>query len=282
MGEAVSVAVIPAAGRGTRVSAVTAGRSKEMLSLAGLPAIQWVIDEALLAGLTQVVVVVRRAKTDLVDYLRTGYHDALVPAGQPDLAKLRAQAELHLTFQPEPVGLGDALSRAVATVGHRPFAILYPDNIFLASEPAVRPLVESFGRLRKAVMGLYPEAQLEAGRGSKSGRVLYRRAGPYGLVRLTRLLDKQQPWPWLYRWRHPALRMIGRGALPARFFNAIEAARAGVTGELDDIQPLRTLIRDRSCYGLPVCGRRFDIGSLEGFQKARVAFAERYRAGDCP
>ena len=244
-------AVIPAAGRGTRLAPLTPTVPKELLPLGRRPAIYWTLREAAEAGLHEACVVVSPTKPALVEVLRR-------LDGRHELPRIK------LAFQEEPLGLGDAIARARDFTGDGWFAILLPDNLFWGEGPAVAGLLEPHRRTGRAMAGLLDPARDFDPRHS-SASYQHLAPGPAeGLFRVTGM-DKPAPGE-----RDPDQTYlgIGRYILPPEFHDCVEAVRQRVTGELGDIEALRRLLESHEILATCVPGLRYDLGTWGGYEAA--------------
>src|SRR6516164_6478254 len=156
----VTKAVIPAAGLGTRFLPSTKATPKEMLTLVDKPAIQYVVEEAVAAGITDFLVVAGRTKRTIEDHFDRApeLEEALARTGKEDLVgevvALAEMAEFHFIRQGEPLGLGHAIGRARAHVGDEPFVVLLPDDLMRPGSPLLGDLIAAHERTGRSVVAL--------------------------------------------------------------------------------------------------------------------------------
>jgi len=243
----VTTAVIPCGGRGTRLAARYPDTPKELLPVAGKPLLQWTLDEAAAAGLERVVIVTSLAKPQIASYMT---------ARPPD--RLTA----HLVTQPEPRGLGDAITRTRELVGEDDVAVLLPDNLFPKSVNAIAPVLAARRATGLAAVLL---AQRPASAGA-TGRASVRRR-PDGLLQVEAVASKGVATG--------KTAPIGRMVFGSDVFERLERLRAGLApgAELDDVPLLQTLAAAGRLVGVELDGPFYDAGVPEGYTAALNALS---------
>ncbi len=262
-------AVIPAAGFGTRFLPATKAVPKELLPIVDTPTIQYIVGEAVAAGVRDVVLVVARGKDSIVDHFDiAGELEAhLERAGKHELRKqMRAIAQMASVVtvrQQEPLGLGHAVLCARDVVGDEPFVVLLGDDVIDARIPGAKQLADCWDR-----HGLGTIALMEVPRdethlyGIAAGRAVDERT-----IRIERLVEKPKQDP-------PSnLAVIGRYVLPPRVFEILEHVKPGVGGEIQLTDALAVLAREDGLLGYRFEGDRYDAGDRLGYLKANIAFA---------
>ena len=262
-------AVIPAAGLGTRFLPATKAIPKEMLPIVDVPTIQYVVEEVVQSGLTDVVFVTGRGKSAIIDHFDVSpeIERFLEEKGKPDLLKMVREvsrmAHVVSVRQKRPLGLGHAVLVARRYVGHEPFAVLLGDDVFDAAVPCTRQLLDVY-----ASHG--PVIALNAVPPDKThlyGVVAGTRVGER-LHRVESLVEKPA------RGTAPTnLSVMGRYVLPPDIFDILETTPPGRGGEIQLTDALQTLARRMPLFGLEYEGRRYDAGDKVGFVEATVAFA---------
>jgi UTP--glucose-1-phosphate uridylyltransferase len=272
----VTKAVIPAAGLGTRFLPATKATPKEMLPVVDKPAIQYVVEEAVAAGLTDVLLITGRNKRALEDHFDRAYEleEALTAKGDLQrLAAVRESAELatvHYVRQGDPLGLGHAVLCAAQHVGHEPFAVLLGDDLIDPRDPLLSTMTAvraAHGGSVLALMEVPPE-QIHL-----YGCAAVEPTGEEDLVRVTDLIEKpaQSEAP-------SSLAVIGRYVLDASIFDAIRATPPGRGGEIQLTDALRRLAlapaeEGGGVHGVIFRGRRYDTGDRLDYLKAVVRLA---------
>jgi UTP--glucose-1-phosphate uridylyltransferase len=272
MGQKVRKAVFPAAGLGTRFLPATKAQPKEMLPLVDKPIIQYVIEEAVAAGLTNIIIVTGRGKNAIEDHFDTSYEleNMLERRGNTDLLEqVRAISNMitvSYVRQGETLGLGHAVLMARELVGNEPFAVMLGDDIIDSAVPCMKQMVHVFERFGDPVIAVYqvPREEISAYGvidgvpDEEDGRV----------YRIRDLVEKpaaaQAP---------SDLAIIGRYILTPDIFEALERTPRDAAGEIQLTNGIRALKDRRPLYGYRFEGVRHDAGNKLGFLKATVEFA---------
>lgn len=283
--KSVTKAVIPAAGLGTRFLPATKATPKEMLPVVDRPAIQYVVEEAVRAGLNDVLMITGRNKRALED------HFDRVPVLEQQLAEQGKDAlltsvvetnelggDLHYVRQGDPKGLGHAVLRAKRHVGDEAFAVLLGDDLIDEKEDLLARMVEVQERTGGSVVALMevPREAISAYGAAAIEAV----EGEDGFVKITGLVEKPaaDEAPSNYA-------VIGRYVLSPKVFEVLENTAPGRGGEIQLTDALQTLAQGEGegegVYGVVFSGRRFDTGDKLSYLKANVILAaERPEFGD--
>lgn len=267
---AVRKAVIPAAGLGTRFLPATKAIPKEMLPIVDIPTIQYVVDEAVASGIEHVILVTGRGKDSILDHFdRAPELEAFLESkGKDDLAAMvRAIAEkveVLAVRQKEPKGLGHAVLAAKPLVGNEPFAVLLGDDIFDATPPCTRQLVDVFEARGQAVVALLPVPNEQtASYGVIAGDPLGN-----GLHQVSAMVEKPAPED-----APSNLAIMGRYVLPPEIFALIEQTPPGKGGEIQLTDALDRLRQDSGMLGCEFSGKRYDAGDKVGYIQANIEYA---------
>ena len=272
MPQPIRKAVFPAAGLGTRFLPATKAQPKEMLPLVDKPIIQYGVEEALAAGVANIILVTGRGKNAIEDHFDVSVEleTFLEARGKTELlAEIRKISNLinfSYVRQGEPLGLGHAVLVTKALVGEEPFAVILGDDVIDATPPALRQMIDVFNEVDGPVLAVE--------------RVPREDVSSYGII------DAEEVRPGVYRIRDlvekppraeaPSdLAIIGRYVLTPDIFPALESTVTDRTGEIQLTNGLRRLLQDRPIYGCRVEGVRHDTGNKLGFLKAVVYFALR-------
>ena len=280
MHQPVRKAVIPAAGLGTRFLPVTKAIPKEMLPLVDKPAIEYVVEEAVGAGLRDILVVSGRAKRAIEDHFdRAPELEAeLAAKGRDDLVQqVRASAELarvHFVRQGQALGLGHAVSMAADHVGNEPFLVMLGDDIMVDDSRLLRGMLAAHQVLGCSVIALkaFPPAEI-----SSYGCVAHEPIEvPAGLamgagerlVRLTGVVEKppadQAP---------SDLAIMGRYILTPEIFDALDRVTPGSGGEIQLTDAIALLLETQPVYGWVFSEGRYDVGKKIDYLRATVEIA---------
>jgi len=263
-------AVIPAVGLGTRFLPATKAIPKEMLPIVDKPTLQLVIEEAVAAGIEEVVVVNGRGKSAIEDHFDVAYEleDTLERRGKRELAAemaaISSMVRLVSVRQKRPLGLGHAVLCARHAIGDEPFAVLLGDDLYDAERPAIGQLVDVFqetGRGAVAVM------EVAAGQEHLYGVVAGKARGP-GRVDVTDMVEKPAPGTAPSR-----LAIVGRYVLPAAIWPILTETRPGKGGEIQLTDALLTLARKEGLIAATLQGERHDAGDRLGYLRANLAYA---------
>jgi UTP--glucose-1-phosphate uridylyltransferase len=272
-------AVIPAAGLGTRFLPATKSMPKEMLPVVDKPAIQYVVEEAVAAGLDDVLLINGRNKGSIEDHFDSvpELERALEAKGDPArLAHVRASSDLghiHFVRQGQPKGLGHAVLQAKYHVGDEPFAVLLGDDLIDERDPLLRTMIELQARTGGSVIALL---EVEPSQISMYGAVAVEaieNGGDPDQVHVTALVEKppvdEAP---------SNLAIIGRYVLNPAVFEVLESTAPGRGGEIQLTDALQTLAQMPAAqgggvYGVVFRGRRYDTGDRLDYLKAVVQLA---------
>lgn len=270
MPQKVRKAVIPVAGLGTRLLPATKVVPKELLPIVDIPAIQVVIQEALLSGIEEVILITGRGKGAILDHFDYSYEleDILAKRGQIDkLDSVRRVSELVRTVsvrQKQPLGLGHAILCAREAVGNEPFLVILPDDL-IAAEPAVsRQLIDVYERYNAGVVSIMPVPEADV---SRYGIVHGEMWAPK-LHRIRTLIEKPAPGE-----APTNLAIIGRYVLPPVIFEYLEQVRPNADGIYQLTDALQRLALQRAMIGYEFHGVRHDIGDKLGFLMANLHYA---------
>ncbi|MFA5520545.1 MAG: UTP--glucose-1-phosphate uridylyltransferase GalU [Castellaniella sp.] len=267
-------AVFPVAGLGTRFLPATKAMPKEMLPVVDKPLIQYAVEEAIAAGITDLVFVTGRTKRAIEDHFdrMPELEAALEARGKQDLLEMvRGIIPAHVrciyTRQPAALGLGHAVLCAAPIVGDEPFAVLLADDLLDAEVPVMRQLVDAAHQYDGSILGLQQVAREETDRyGIVAGPAVDERA-----LRVEHILEKPAPAVAPSR-----LGVVGRYVLEPAIFDCLRNTGPGVGGEIQLTDGIAALLRRHSVYGLRYEGRRYDCGSKAGFFQATIAMGRKY------
>ncbi|AWK09522.1 UTP--glucose-1-phosphate uridylyltransferase [Streptomyces spongiicola] len=271
----ISKAVIPAAGLGTRFLPATKATPKEMLPVVDKPAIQYVVEEAVGAGLSDVLMVTGRNKRPLEDHFDRNYEleEALSRKGDAErLAKVQEPSDLatmHYVRQGDPKGLGHAVLCAAPHVGEQPFAVLLGDDLIDPRDPLLSRMVDVHERAGGSVVALM---EVEPSQVHLYGCAAVAATGEDGVVRVTGLVEKPDPAeaPSNYA-------IIGRYVLDPAVFEILRRTEPGRGGEIQLTDALQMLAADETVggpvHGVVFKGRRYDTGDRGDYLRAIVRLA---------
>lgn len=266
----ITKAVIPAAGLGTRMLPISHAVPKEMLPIVDLPAIFYLVEEAVKSGITDILIITNRDKDSMEDFfdLSVEYGQALSEKGKTEEARrLREIADMANVFflrQKETKGLGHAVGRARSFVGDEPFVVIYGDDVIFSKTPVCRQLIDAYEKYGRAVVGVksvskedlakYSSLKVEALEGED--RITY----------CTDMIEKPRPGE-----EFSSLSVLGRVLLTPDVFDIIDNLPTGAGGEIQLTDAMAKMAREGGIYALEFEGDRYDLGSKLGFLKANLA-----------
>lgn len=265
----ITKAVIPAAGLGTRMLPISAGVPKEMLPIVDLPAICYLVEEAVESGITDVLIVTNRDKEAIENFFDYApeYEARLLATGKEELAaRLRRVADMaNVTFirQKEAKGLGHAVARARSFIGDEHFVVLYGDDIIFAKTPVCRQLMDAYERFGLGAVGV-KGVPIEDVRRYCSLKV-EKHAGTDNLYHCTDMIEKPAPGQ-----EFSNLSILGRVLLPPRIFDILDTLPRGAGGEYQLTDAMAILAREEGLSAVEFEGTRYDLGSKLGFLMANV------------
>src|SRR3954470_1262242 len=265
-------AVIPAAGLGTRFLPATKAIPKEMLPIVDIPTIQLVIDEAVRAGVTDVIVVNGRNKGAIEDHFDHAYEleHTLRERGNTRLADEMAAVSrlvrLISVRQKHPLGLGHAVLCAREAVGDEPFAVLLGDDLIdNDTDPGIGQLIRVHAETGAAAIAIM---EVPAGKEHMYG-IVTGDLDASGRMRIRDMIEKPKPGTAPSRWA-----VVGRYVLPGTVWPHLAATRPGAGGEIQLTDALREFIGSpEGLYGVVLAGTRHDAGDRLGYLRANLAYA---------
>lgn len=267
----VSKAVIPAAGLGTRFLPATKAQPKEMLPILDKPAIQYVVEEAVGAGITDIIIITGRGKHAIVDHFDRSFEleHFLEAKGKFDelkqIREITDMATIHYIRQRDPLGLGHAVLSAEGHVGGEPFAVLLGDDLIAESNPLLREMLHAHERYGRSVI-----AAMEVSRDDIShyGCIEPEVVEDEHLARVRSIVEKpsQQEAP-------SNLAAIGRYVLTPEIFDSLRRTEPGVGGELQLTDAINHLAQEQAVYAYVFEGGRYDVGNKLDYLKATIELA---------
>jgi UTP--glucose-1-phosphate uridylyltransferase len=267
----VTTAVIPAAGFGTRFLPATKATPKEMLPVVDKPAIQYVVEEAVAAGLDDILFITGRSKRPLEDHFDRNLELEAALEAKGDTSRLRSVTEsndlarIHYVRQGDALGLGHAVHMAERHVGDHPFAVLLGDDLIDPRDAVLRRMLDIREELGGSVLCLMevPRDQI-----SLYGCAAVEGTGMDGVVRVTDLVEKPdaQSAP-------SSLAVIGRYILDPEIFSVLARTPAGRGGEIQLTDALRELALAGRVHGVLFTGRRYDTGDRLSYLQAVIRLA---------
>lgn len=262
-------AVIPAAGWGTRFLPATKVVPKEVLPIIDQPVIEHAVEEALAAGITEIILVISEGKEAIGRYFETAPELEAFLERKGDRARLERvraakKVSIRSVVQPEQLGLGHAVLMAKEAVGDEPFAVFLPDDVIDAPVPAIKQLMGVYRKTGASVLAVNRVPKAEVSR--------------YGVI------DGEEVWPRTHRLRRVVekpkaedapsdLAVVGRYILSPRIFAMLERTKPGAIGEIQLTDGIDGLLREEEVYAYEYEGELLDAGTPLGLLKASVRVA---------
>jgi UTP--glucose-1-phosphate uridylyltransferase len=268
-------AVFPAAGWGTRFLPATKAQPKEMLPLVDKPIIQYAVEEAVAAGIEQVIIVTSSQKRAIEDHFDLSYELERLLEDKGEIEKLRVVrkisdlAQIAYVRQKEQLGLGHAILMTKDLIGHEPFAVLLPDDVVIADRPCIGQLMHAYEQTHASTVAVMqvppadisrygvvgtdePDSNLDGGRLRRMNRVVEKPA------------EADAP---------SSLAVIGRYVLTPKIFDKLEQTQRGAGGEIQLTDAIEALMEEQSVYAYEFEGIRYDAGTTMGWLEATVDIA---------
>jgi UTP--glucose-1-phosphate uridylyltransferase len=265
-------AVIPAAGMGTRFLPATKAIPKEMIPIVDIPMIQHIVEEAVRAGIEDIILITARNKEAIENHFDYNYEleDTMDKKAKHELAevsrKIGKMCNLISIRQKNPMGLGHAVLCAEPAIGREPFAILLGDDLIDSDVPCTRQLCDVFERENASVVGVMQVPEAEVNKyGIVGGKMLNAR-----LMHVDRLVEKPAPKDAPSRFAIP-----GRYVLTPTIFDCLRETKPGKGGEIQLTDGLQLLAQREKLLAYQYEGTRYDTGDRLGFIDATLAFALR-------
>lgn len=266
----VTKVIIPAAGLGTRFLPATKAQPKEMLPIVDKPTIQYIIEEAVASGITDIIIITGRGKRSIEDHFDKSYEleSTLADKGKweelEEIQSISNLANIHYIRQKEPLGLGHAVLCARSFIGDSPFAVMLGDDLIDSNIPCLKQLIASYEEFSSPILGVQ--------------RVNREDTGKYGIVqnapqngpchRVKGLVEKPEPS------HAPSdLAIMGRYVLTPEIFTYLENLGPGAGGEYQLTDAINQYSTEHPVYAHEFVGERYDIGDKFGFIRATIDFA---------
>lgn len=264
----ITKAVIPAAGLGTRVLPATKAMPKEMLPIVDKPSIQYIVEEAVNSGITDILIITNRGKGIIEDHFDRApmIENALLQGNKTDLLKcidnIHNLANISYIRQIETKGLGHAVSRAKSFVGDEPFVVLFGDDVIIGDTPATKELIDAYDEYGLGVLGVKKVAQQDIYKYS-SLKVENLHDNVYKCTDMIEKPKTDDEVMSLYS-------VQGRCVLPPEIFDILEHTKPGAGGEIQLTDAMRELATTVGMTAVEYSGNRYDMGNKLGILKASI------------
>jgi UTP--glucose-1-phosphate uridylyltransferase len=268
-------AVFPAAGWGTRFLPATKAQPKEMLPLVDKPIVQYGVEEAVAAGIEQIIIVTSTHKGAIEDHFDLNYELEHLLEEKGEIEKLRQiraitdLAQLAYVRQKEQLGLGHAVLMAKDLIGHEPFAVILPDDVCIGERPVIGQLIHAYHQTHSSVVAVMEVPPEETSRYGVIASEPTDDPLDHGrLHRVTRLVEKPAP-----KDAPSNLGIIGRYVLTPKIFDKLEQTQRGAGGEIQLTDAIQALMEEQQVFAYAFEGVRYDAGTTMGWLKASVELA---------
>lgn len=268
--QTVKKAIIPAAGLGTRFLPATKAQPKEMLPIVDKPTLQYIVEEAVEAGITEILIVTGRNKKSIEDHFDKSVELELELERKGDaelLSMVRGISEMiniHYIRQKEPRGLGDAIYCARSFIGDEPFAVMLGDDVVDAKTPCIRQLIDAYEEYQTTILGVQRVAREETNKyGIISGKLIEDR-----IYKVKDMVEKPEPEE-----APSEIAVLGRYIITPQIFEILRHLKPGKKGEIQLTDGLQELCGKQAMYAYAFEGRRYDVGDKLGFLEATIDFA---------
>ena len=267
-------AVFPVAGMGTRFLPATKASPKEMMPVVDKPLIQYAVEEAVQAGITELVFITGRGKRAIEDHFDKAaeIESDLQAKGKRELLKsvqdiIPKQASCIYMRQPRALGLGHAVLCAANVIGDEPFAVILADDLIDAKPSATKQMMKIYRARQCSILGVQRIARKDA---SQYGIVKSRVLAPKLHV-ITGIVEKPKP-----NEAPSSLGVVGRYILTPRIFHHLRKVKPGAGGEIQLTDGIASLLKEEKALAFEFDGTRYDCGSKLGYLKATMAFAAKH------
>ena len=270
----ITKAIFPVAGLGTRFLPATKASPKEMLPIVDKPLIQYAVEEAAAAGITEMIFVTGRGKRTIEDHFDKAYEleaELQLKGKLKVLAEVRNMLPANVQYvyvrQPEALGLGHAVLCAKHLVGDEPFAVILADDLIDAEVPVMKQMVDLYAKKKSSIIGVMNVAREET---SQYGIVDAKKISA-GVSKLSGIVEKPKP-----EVAPSTLSVVGRYILTPQVFAELEKIQAGVGKEIQLTDGIASLLKRESVFAYEFDGIRYDCGSKLGYLKATVALGMKH------
>ena len=272
--KAVRKAVFPVAGMGTRFLPATKASPKEMLPIVDKPLIQYAVEEAVAAGITDLIFIIGRTKRAIADHFDKAYEleTELEARGNTQVLEdlrnmLPSNVNCIYIRQAEALGLGHAVQCAHPATGDEPFAVILADDLIDGDPPVMKQMVDLYGYYHSSIVGVQNVAPEETG----SYGIVSTQAMADKLSRVSAIVEKPKPEN-----APSTLAVVGRYIFTPRIFHHLANIKRGSGGELQLTDAIAELLKEQQVLAYEFTGKRYDCGSKIGYLEATVEYALKH------
>ena len=270
----ITKAVIPAAGLGTRVLPASKAMPKEMLPIVDKPAIQYIVEEAVASGITDILIITNRGKDIIEDHFDRSFEleDRLLKSQKNDafeeMKKISDLANIYFIRQKETKGLGHAVNCAKSFVNNEPFAVLYGDDVIIGEDPACAQLIRAYEKTGLTVLGVNKVDEKDICRYS-SLKVDHIKDN---IFKCTDMIEKPTPDKVMSLYS-----ILGRCILTPDIFDILDKTTPGAGGEIQLTDAIKVLAQTVGTVAVDFTGKRYDMGNKLGIMMASVEVALKHK-----
>ena len=264
----ITKAVIPAAGFGTRVLPATKNMPKEMFPIVDKPTIQYIVEEAVNAGITDILIITNRGKDLMEDHFDASpeLEALLEKSGKTEFLKtvrsISNLANISFIRQKEMKGLAHAVLKAKSFVGNDPFAVMYGDGVIISKTPAIKQLIDCYGEYGEGVVGVKKVDEKDIHKyGSLKVESLHD-----NVFKCTDMIEKPQTKEAVMS----LYSILDRCVLPAEIFEILEHTKPGIGGEIQLTDAMREIAVTKGMTAVEFEGKRYDMGNKFGILQAQI------------
>ena len=271
----VTKAVIPAAGLGTRVLPATKAMPKEMLTIVDKPAIQYIVEEAVESGITDILIITNRGKGIIEDHFDRSpeLEERLLSTGKnaiyDEVVNISKLANIYFVRQKETKGLGHAVNCARSFVGDEPFAVMYGDDVIIGEDPACKQLIRAYEETGLGVLGIksVPEKDIYKYSSLKVENI------HDNIFKCTDMIEKPDTPDKVMS----LYSILGRCVLTPDIFDILDNTAPGSGGEIQLTDAMCTLAKTKGMMCVDFTGKRYDMGNKLGIMQAAVEVALKHK-----
>lgn len=267
-------AIIPAAGLGTRVLPATKAMPKEMLPIVDKPAIQYIVEEAVQAGIEEILIITGRGKSIMEDHFDHAFELESALSANPakhamleECLSIANMADIYFIRQKETKGLGHAVLKARGFTKDEPFVVMYGDDVIMGEDPVAAQLMRAYEQTGKACVGIKevtPE-QIQKYSSMKCGLI------KDNLYNITDMIEKPKPGQ-----EFSMFSILGRCLLTPEIYEILDRTAPGAGGEIQLTDAMAEVARKGGMTGVDFTGKRYDMGAKLGVMEAQVETALRH------
>jgi UTP--glucose-1-phosphate uridylyltransferase len=272
----ITKAIFPVAGLGTRFLPATKASPKEMLSIVDKPLIQYAVEEAIAAGITELIFITGRNKRSIEDHFDKAYELEKELAYNSktkllNLVKDIPPAHVNCIYirQSEALGLGHAILRAKSVINNEPFAVILADELIDSKKVALKQLIDVYKITGNSVLGLYP---VDTSQINQYGIVKTTTLTNHKHLKIIKIVEKPKTNRGLSN-----LAVVGRYIFHSNIFNDLAKVKKGVGNEIQLTDAISSMIKSQTVLGHIIDGTRYDCGSKLGFMQANVNYGIKHK-----